>query len=94
MQQPKLEQPLIDKLVAFTNHSQGGLRSAATKVLNNYKLDMEGNPARSPGTIRRSAATSINSQEQGHPKLYPATDVEPAHSSGEVNGVKREIWMC
>ena len=51
MQHPKLEQPLIDKLVVFANprhHFQDGLRSAATKILDNYELDVEGNPVRSP----------------------------------------------
>jgi hypothetical protein len=53
MEHPKLEQPLIDKLLVLANpryRFQVGLRSAATKVLNNYELDMDGNPAsvRSP----------------------------------------------
>ena len=44
---PKLEQPLIDKLVMFADpryhhHFGSGLKSAAIKVLNNYELDMEG----------------------------------------------------
>ena len=42
MQHPKLEQSLIDKLVLLANprnHFQVGLRSAATKVPNNYELD-------------------------------------------------------
>ena len=50
-QHPKLEQPLIDKLVVFADprrHFQDGLRSAATKVLNNYELDIEGNIVKSP----------------------------------------------
>ena len=48
MQHPKLEQPLIDKLAnPRKNHFEVGLRSAATKVLNNYELDMEGNPVSS-----------------------------------------------
>ena len=54
MQHPKLEQPLIDKLVLLANprhHFQAGLRSAATKVLNNYELDIEGNPATNPATV-------------------------------------------
>jgi hypothetical protein len=109
MQHPKLEQPLIDKLVVFANprhhHFPVGLRSAATKVLNNYELDMEGNALRSPATVLwsvstvlRSAATlmlnvnGLNSQGQGYPKLHrPATRVEPVHSSGEpeIEEVKR-----
>ena len=54
MQHPKLDQPLIDILVALANprhHFQVGLRSAAIKVLNNYDLDMEGIPVGSPTTI-------------------------------------------
>ena len=84
-QHPKLEQPLVDKLEWFVIHSQGGLKSAATKVLKNYNLDMKGNPA---------VNSRASQEEQGHLKLYPATDVEPAHSSEEVKGVKREIGMC
>ena len=68
MQHPKLEQPLIDKLVVYANprhHFQDGLRSAATKVLNNFKLDMEGNPVRgevgSPVTVLKSVATALRS---------------------------------
>ena len=68
MQHPKLEQLLIDKLVALANprhHFQVGLKSAATKVLNNYGLDMEGNPVRSPATSEsvpmRSVATVLRS---------------------------------
>ena len=56
MQHPKLEQPHINKLpvVAFAkpqDHFQDGLRSAATKVLTNYNLDMDGSPVRSPATV-------------------------------------------
>ena len=69
MQHPKLEQPLIDKLVVYANprhHFQDGLRSAATKVLNNFQLDMEGNPVRSgevgsPVTVLKSVATALRS---------------------------------
>jgi hypothetical protein len=53
MQHPKLEQQLIDKLVELANprhHFEVGLRSAATKILNNYELDMEGKPAKSPAS--------------------------------------------
>jgi hypothetical protein len=70
MQHPKLEQPLIDKLVEFSNpiQVQGGLRSAATKVLDNYKLDLEGKPVRKPAstvgwsvaTVLRSAISSVS----------------------------------
>ena len=103
MQHPKLEQPLIDKLVELTNpqrHSQV-VRSAATKVLNNYKLDVEGNPLRSPtttvlesvATFPRNAAISMSddnglntgSQEKGHPD--PATRVE----TEEIEDVKSEF---
>ena len=100
MQHPKLEQPLVDKLVELANlqcHSQV-VRSAATKVLDNYKLDMEGNPLGSPTTVLESVAASprnaatlmsndggLNSQENGH--LDPATRVE----SEEVKDVKSEI---
>ena len=90
MQHPKLEQPLIGKLIVLANprhHFQVGLRSAATKVLSNYELDMEGNAMRSPatilwsvGTIMRSTATlmldvsGLNSQEKGHPNLHKPVD--------------------
>ena len=106
MQHPKLERPLIDKLVELANpqrHSQI-VRSAATKVLNNYKLDMEGNPLRSPTVLEsvatdpRSETTSmlndnvLNRQERGHLEPYRlevlATHVEPAHSSEEVEEVR------
>ena len=53
MKHPKLEQPLIDKLVVFAKSQdqfQDGLRSAAIKVLTNY-LDMDGIPVRSPTTV-------------------------------------------
>ena len=66
MQHPKLEEPLIDKLVVIANprhHFQDGLRSAATKVLNNYELDMEGNPVKSPSsaTVLWSISTVLKS---------------------------------
>jgi hypothetical protein len=56
-QHPKLEQALIDKLVTVVlanpqDRSQDGLRSAATKVLKNYELDMEGKSVGGPTTIR------------------------------------------
>ena len=109
MQHPKLEQPLIDKLVELAKplrHSQV-VKSAASKVLNNYKLDMEGNPLRSP-TILESVATDprsettsmfndndLNRQERGHLESYRLEDlvmhVEPAYSSEEVEEVRREI---
>ena len=65
------------------------LRSAATKVLNNYELDIEGNPVTNPATVLWSVATplrstatlvsninGLNSQdsEQGHPKLHRPVD--------------------
>ena len=63
MQHPKLEQPLIDKLVVIANpqHRLGdGLRSAATKILINYNLDMKGKSAGGPDTIvRRNGVTAI-----------------------------------
>jgi hypothetical protein len=112
MQHPKLEQPLIDKLMMLANprhRFQVDLRSAATKVLNNYELDMGGNALRSSATVlsgvatvptRRSASTSmlnvsgLDSQGQGHTNLHrpvdPSTRVEPAHSSGDIEEVKRE----
>ena len=92
MQHPKLEQPLIDKLVMLADprhHFEVGLRSAATKVLNNYELDMEGNSLRSSvtvlwsvATVLRSAATlmlnvsGLNSpsQGQGHTNLHRPVD--------------------
>ena len=88
MQHPKLEQPLIDKLVDFANpqrHSQV-MRSAAIKVLNNYKLDMEGNPLgptvlESVATDPRSETTStlndndLNRQERGHLEPYRLEDL-------------------
>jgi hypothetical protein len=96
MQHPKLEQPLIDKLVvlAHPRHQfQVSLRSAAAKVLNNYGLDIKGNPLRSPANVLwRSAATlmlnvsGLNSQEEDSP-VELATRVEPAHSSEETEEV-------
>jgi len=95
MQHPKLERQLIDKLVEFANprHDfRGNLRSAATKVLNNYGLDMEGNsvspatvvPVRSVCAFLRSAdlfGVRILLQERGHFELGRpvelATRVEP-----------------
>jgi hypothetical protein len=92
MQHPKLEQSLIDKLVVFANprhQFQIGLRSAATKVLNNYELDMDGKPVRSStavfwsvATVLRSTATlmlnvtGLNSQDskQGHPNWHRRVD--------------------
>ena len=101
MEHPKLEQSLIGKLVELANpqHHSQVVKSAATKVLNNYKLDMEGNPLRSPtttdlenvATFPRNAATSMsndngfNSQEKGYPD--PATRVE----SEEIEDVKSEF---
>ena len=89
-QHPKLERPLIDKLVELANplhQFQDGLRDAAAKVLNNYELNMEGNPLRSPTTVLgsiaavpRNAAISmsnddaLNSQEQRHSELYRPVD--------------------
>jgi hypothetical protein len=64
MQHPELEQPLIEKLVVLANPRNGfqiGLRSAAIKVLNNYELDMEGNPVRSPATVVRGVSTVLRS---------------------------------
>ena len=102
MQHPKLERPLRNKLVELANskrHSQV-VRSASTKILNNFKLDIEGNPLRSPATTSvlegvatfpRNAATSMSndndlySQEKGHPD--PATRVE----SEEIEDVKNEF---
>ena len=94
MQHAKLEQPLVDKLVVLANPRHGfqvSLRSAATKVLNNYELDMEGEPVRSPATVEwsvgsglRSAAsfmlnaTSHREQEVGQPNLHGQMPVELA----------------
>ena len=64
MQHPKFEQLLIDKLVAFANpqdHFQDGLRSAASKVLINYNLDMEGNPVTTPATVVWGVSTVLRS---------------------------------
>ena len=66
MQHPKLEQPLIDKLMVLANpryRFQVGLRSAAIKVLNNYDLDTEGNSVGSPATVEpaRRVATVLRS---------------------------------
>ena len=108
MQHPKLEQPLIDKLVELANPQRYSqvVRSAATKVLNNYKLDMEGNPLgptalESVATDPRSETTStlndndLNRQERGHLEPYRledlATHVESAHSSEEVEEVRGDI---
>ena len=82
----KLQQPLIDKLVVLANPRHCfhvGLRSAATKVLNNYDLDIEGKPVRSPATVEWSVgsglriaasfmlnATSHREQGVGRPNLH------------------------
>ena len=61
-QHPKLEQPLIRKLVVLADPQHGyqvGLRNAATKVLKNYKLDREGIPVRSPATVALNAAATV-----------------------------------
>ena len=61
-QHPKLEQPLIRKLVVLADPEHGyqvGLRNAATKVLKNYKLDREGNPVRSHATVALNAAATV-----------------------------------
>ena len=61
MQHPKLGQQLIDKLVVFANprhHFQDSLRSAASKVLSNYELDMQGNPVKNP--VNATASWSIS----------------------------------
>ena len=87
-QHPKLEQPLIRKLVELANPRPGfqvGLRSAATRVLENYGLDAEGNsraeknPAsvvwkfptdlRSAASLTRRLSGGLNTEEQGHPNL-------------------------
>jgi hypothetical protein len=68
MQHPKLDQPLIDKLVVLANSQdrfQDGLRSAATKVLVNYKLDIEGNSREGPATTVRSHGAAIVLREAG-----------------------------
>ena len=65
MQHPKLEQPLVDKLVLFANldpqnRFQELLRSAATTVLINYRMDTKGKSARGPDTIvRRNGVTTV-----------------------------------
>ena len=110
MQHPKLEQPLIDKLVVFANprrHFQVGLRSAATKVLNNYELDMEGNPVRSPATVLWSVATVLRSavtlmlivnglntsqdSEQGHPNLHMPVDPTTLIEPAHLSGEIEEV---
>jgi hypothetical protein len=63
-QHPKLGQLLIDKLVVLANPRHGfqvGLRSAATKIQENYELDTEGNPVRSPATVVWNFATVLRS---------------------------------
>ena len=60
-QHPKLDQPLIDKLVELVDpqcHFQDSLRSAATKVLNNYKLNTEGNPLEESPTSNTSTTST------------------------------------
>ena len=43
---------------------------------------------------QEASVSSLNSQEKGHPNLHkpvdPATRVEPTHSSGKIEEVKRE----
>ena len=112
MQHPKLEQPLINKLpvVGFSkpqDQFQDGLRSAATKVLTNYDLDMDGSLVRSPATVvwsvsnaLRSAASltlnvsGLNSQEeQGHSNLYRPVELElTTHVEPPHSGEIEEVW--
>ena len=104
MKHPKLEQPLIDKLVQLANldprnRFRDGLRSAATKVLNNYELDMEGKsvtvegPARNihgVSTVLMNAALWMLNvsgliKERQHMNLPVELEyVEPPHSSGDI----------
>ena len=86
---PKLEQPLIRKLADLTNPRHGyqvGLRSAATRVLDNYGLDAEGNLVRSPlaatvvwsfASVLRSAASLTRRLNVGHGVLN--TQEEQGH---------------
>ena len=112
MQHPNLE-PLIPTLVVLARPQLDfsvRLRSAATKVLKNYKLNREGQPlerhtitdleihvATDPRgeTIPMLNDPRSNFQEQGHSELYRleelATHVEPAHSSEEVEEVRRDV---
>ena len=88
-QHPKLEQPLIRKLVELANLRHGfqvGLRSAATRVLENYGLDAEGNsraeknPAsivwristvlRSSASLTRRLSGGLDKEEQAHPNFH------------------------
>ena len=100
MQHPKLEQPLIDKLVELANsqrHSQV-VRSAATKVLNNYNLDMEGKPLRSPtttvlervATFPRNPATSM-SNDNG---LYSQDKVQPDSATRVESEEIEDVCVC
>ena len=100
MKHPKLEQALIDKLVVYANsqhHFQDVLRSAATKVLNNFKLDMEGNPVgRGEGvspatggwgvfTILKSAVSSVATVLRGAASLLKTNSQEErGHSNLSV----------
>ena len=86
---PKLEQPLIRKLADLTNPRHGyqvGLRSAATRVLDNYGLDAEGNLVRTPlaatvvwsfASVLRSAASLTRRLNVGHSVLN--TQEEQGH---------------
>ena len=110
MQHPKLEQPLIDKLVVFADprrHFRVGLRSAATKVLNNYDLDMEGNPVRSSAAVLWSVATVLRSaaslmlnvsglntnqdSEKGHPILHRSVDPVARVEPAHLSGEIEEV---
>ena len=58
MQHPELEPPLVDKLVQFANldprhRFHDRLRSAAIKVLRNYRLGMEGQSVGVPAALER-----------------------------------------
>ena len=102
MWHPKLEEPLLKKLVELVDPQhdvQNRLRGAAAKILSNYKLDREGKPLESPTTVLESVANvprddasstsndnGSNSQEQGY--LDPAMRVERE----KIEEVKSEGW--
>jgi hypothetical protein len=104
-QHPKLEKPLIDKLVELANprhRYQVSLRITANKVLKNYGLDIEGRPLKSsvsPGLFVNST-TPLMSNVNGpsnhdSQKGHPASSHRPVAPDRRVESVysSREIEL-
>ena len=80
-QHPKLEQPLIRKLVELANPQPGfqvGLRSTATRVLKNYGLDAQGNSRaeKNPASVAWKISTVLRSAASLTRRLSGGLDKE------------------